>query len=129
LPALYADERAWVNKAATLGEFETLVERVFQCMPADWRARCAGVSIQVRDQALPDAVEPWERADRDVLGSFCRRLYHPPIIWLYRAPILAFASDHSLPLAVVIEMVLTHEVFHAMGLSDVEMALIEAGEI
>jgi len=115
------------ERSPSLAQFLALVRRAFRDLPQDWRDLCADVDIRVADAALPAATEPWEHADRDVLGSYCRRRYQPPTIWLYRTPILAFASDHSLPLAAVVEMVLIHEAAHHGGMTDTEMFCIEQG--
>ena len=50
----------------------------------------------------------------------------PNMVWLYRVPILLYWAEHDETLGHVIQHVLVHEIGHHFGLSDDDMAAIEA---
>jgi predicted Zn-dependent protease with MMP-like domain len=50
----------------------------------------------------------------------------PNMIWLYRRPILDYWAEHEESLGDVVRHVLVHEIGHHFGLSDDDMAEIEA---
>ena len=50
----------------------------------------------------------------------------PNMIWLYRRPILDYWAEGEDTLGDVITHVLVHEIGHHFGLSDADMAAIEA---
>jgi predicted Zn-dependent protease with MMP-like domain len=51
----------------------------------------------------------------------------PNMIWLYRRPILDYWAEHEESLGAVVAHVLVHEIGHHFGLSDADIAEIEAG--
>ena len=50
----------------------------------------------------------------------------PNMVWLYRRPILDYWAEHEEALGNVVRHVLIHEIGHHFGLSDDDMAEIEA---
>ena len=50
----------------------------------------------------------------------------PNMVWLYRRPILDYWAEHDETLGAIITHVLVHEIGHHFGLSDDDMAAIEA---
>ena len=48
------------------------------------------------------------------------------MVWLYRRPILDYWAEHDETLGAIITHVLVHEIGHHFGLSDDDMAAIEA---
>ena len=50
----------------------------------------------------------------------------PNMVWLYRRPILDYWAEHDETLGAIITHVLVHEIGHHFGLSDDDMAALEA---
>jgi len=50
----------------------------------------------------------------------------PNMIWLYRRPILDYWAEHEERLGDIVTHVLVHEIGHHFGLSDDDIAAIEA---
>ncbi len=50
----------------------------------------------------------------------------PNMIWLYRRPILDYWAEHDETLGAIVSHVLVHEIGHHFGMSDHDMAQIEA---
>ena len=50
----------------------------------------------------------------------------PNMIWLYRRPILDYWAEHEDSLGAIVTHVLVHEIGHHFGLSDDDIAAIEA---
>jgi predicted Zn-dependent protease with MMP-like domain len=135
---LEADPLAWRPvKAPSLAAFEVLAGEVFRRLPTRFRELCAGLVIQVDDfptEAVLD--EMGLESEFDLLGLFqgvglpfrseSAVLPMPNMIWLYRRPILDYWAEHDETLGAIIKHVLVHEIGHHFGLSDDDMAAIEA---
>ena len=124
-------------KAPSLGEMEALAHAIFERLPKRFRDLCQGVIIRVDDFPTDEVLDEMEcESEFDLLGLFqgvglpfqstgdVARL--PNMVWLYRRPILDYWAEHEETLGHVIRHVLVHEIGHHFGLSDEDMAGIEA---
>ena len=128
----------WTDlKAPSLAEMETMAHDVFGRLPATFRALCEGVIIRVDDFPTDEVLDTMDAASEfDLLGLFqgtglpFRSLDEvaplPNMIWLYRRPILDYWAEHDETLGHIVRHVLIHEIGHHFGLSDADMAAIEA---
>jgi predicted Zn-dependent protease with MMP-like domain len=121
---LASDPLAWQPvKAPSLAELEILAGEVFRHLPKKFRDLCAGVVIQVDDFPGDDVLEEMQaETEFDLLGLFSGT----GMIWLYRRPILDYWAEHDETLGAIVRHVLIHEIGHHFGLSDDDMAAIEA---
>lgn len=118
-------------------EFEASVQAALSGLPEVYRKACEGVAVRAQSLPSPDTLEALGLSDPlELLG-----LYHgisltnksvfalasmPDTVLIYRLPILAYAEEQGLPVDDVVEHVLIHEIGHHFGLSDDDMAAIEA---
>jgi predicted Zn-dependent protease with MMP-like domain len=133
-----SDPLAWRPvKAPSLGELEVLADEVFRHLPRKFRELCAGVVIQVDDFPSEEVLDELKaETEFDLLGLFqgtglpfrseSAPGQMPNMIWLYRRPILDYWAEHDETLGAIIKHVLVHEIGHHFGLSDDDMAAIEA---
>jgi len=125
-------------KAPSLAEMETLAHEVFEHLPGRFRELCDGLIIRVDDFPTDEVLdEMGAESEFDLLGLFqgtglphqsntdIARL--PNMVWLYRRPILDYWAEHEEALGDIVRHVLIHEIGHHFGLSDDDMATIEAG--
>lgn len=124
-------------RAPSLDEIEVLARDAFAELPEGFRALSAGVAIHVDD--FPDdetLAEMRCETEFDLLGLF-RGIglaqsgepvtgQMPNAIWLYRRPLLDYWAEHDETLGHLVTHVLVHEIGHHFGLSDDDMAAIEA---
>jgi predicted Zn-dependent protease with MMP-like domain len=124
-------------KAPSLADMETMAHEVLARLPKAFRDLCEGVVIRVEDFPTEDVLdEMGAESEFDLLGLFqgtglpqqsqsdVARL--PNLIWLYRRPILDYWAEHDEALGLIVRHVLIHEIGHHFGLSDDDMAAIEA---
>jgi predicted Zn-dependent protease with MMP-like domain len=128
----------WTDlRAPSLAEMEAMAHEIFERLPARFRELCEGVVIRVDDFPTEEVLDDMEaETEFDLLGLFqgtglpfqshgdVARL--PNMVWLYRRPILDFWAEHEEKLGDVVRHVLIHEIGHHFGLSDEDMADIEA---
>jgi predicted Zn-dependent protease with MMP-like domain len=125
-------------KAPSLAEMEVMAHEIFERLPARFRGLCEGVVIRVDDFPTDEVLDEMAAASEfDLLGLFqgtglpfqshgdVARL--PNMVWLYRRPILDYWAEHEEALGDIVRHVLIHEIGHHFGLSDDDMAGIEAG--
>jgi predicted Zn-dependent protease with MMP-like domain len=134
----FADPLAWRTvKAPSLEELEVLAERAFQRLPEKFRALCEGLVIRVEDFPTDEVLDELRaETEFDLLGLFqgvglpfqseSAPTHMPNMVWLYRRPILDYWAEHDETLGAIITHVLVHEIGHHFGLSDDDMAAIEA---
>ena len=124
-------------KAPSLAELEVMAHEIFERLPARFRELCEGVVIRVDDFPTDEVLDELEaETEFDLLGLFqgtglpfqsqgdVARL--PNMVWLYRRPILDYWAEHEETLGHLVRHVLIHEIGHHFGLSDDDMADIEA---
>ncbi|WP_028133310.1 metallopeptidase family protein [Bradyrhizobium japonicum] len=124
-------------KAPSLAEMEATALEIFEGLPAEFRALCKGVIIRVDDFPTEEVLDEMDcESEFDLLGLFqgvglpqqslgdVARL--PNMVWLYRRPILDYWAEHDESLGHIVRHVLIHEIGHHFGLSDDDMAAIEA---
>jgi predicted Zn-dependent protease with MMP-like domain len=124
-------------KAPSLAEMEAMALEIFARLPRTFRDLCEGVIIRVDDFPTQEVLdEMGAESEFDLLGLFhgvglphqslqdVARL--PNMVWLYRRPILDYWAEHDETLGGIVRHVLIHEIGHHFGLSDDDMAAIEA---
>jgi len=105
-------------------------------LPAHFRDHLDGVLVRVEEFADPETLDALGLSDAwDLTG-----LYHgrpldersvwdsgelPPVITLFRQPLLRELTDSGVSLEALVTHVVVHEVGHHFGLSDDDMAEIE----
>jgi predicted Zn-dependent protease with MMP-like domain len=134
----FADPLAWRTvRAPSLAELEALAETAFGRLPPKFRALCDGLVIRVDDFPTDEVLEELNaQSEFDLLGLFqgvglpfrseSMSGQMPNMIWLYRRPILDYWAEHEESLGAIITHVLVHEIGHHFGLSDDDMAALEA---
>ena len=129
----------WTDlKAPSLAEMEAVAHDIFERLPQHFRALCEGVIVRVDDFPTDEVLDEMDcESEFDLLGLFqgvglphqslgdVARL--PNMVWLYRRPILDYWAEHEEALGDIVRHVLVHEIGHHFGLSDDDMAGIEAG--
>ena len=119
-------------------EFERLAEASWQALPEVFRRSVGRLVIRIEDWPSEDALaELGLDSPYDLLGLFRgigmahASLTHPTVepnmVFLFRRPILDYWAEHEERLGSLITHVLVHEIGHHFGLSDEDMARIEAG--
>ena len=134
----FSDPLTWrMVKAPSLVELEVLADTAFQRLPEKFRALCEGLIIRVEDFPTDEVLDQMEaETEFDLLGLFqgvglpfrheSAPTHMPNMVWLYRRPILDYWAEHEETLGTLITHVLVHEIGHHFGLSDDDMAAIEA---
>ncbi len=126
------------TRAPTLAEFDRLAAEAYARLPAEFRALCEDLVIRVDDFPSDEVMKVMQvETEFDLLGLFqgvglpfrgeSVSGQMPNMIWLYRRPILDYWAEHEDSLGAIITHVLIHEIGHHFGLSDDDMAAIEAG--
>src|SRR5439155_23180309 len=118
-------------------EIEVLAAAAFRRLPQRFRNLCGNLVIRVEDFPADDVVEEMKlESEFDLLGLFhgvglpfqseSAPVQMPNLIWLYRRPILDYWAEHDETLGKIVTHVLLHEIGHHFGLSDEDIAAIEA---
>ncbi len=126
------------GQPATLEEFEAAAQAIWDGLPARFRDALGNVAVCVANFADAETLAAMRIEDRyDLLGlyegaglpskSVWDPVRMPDRIFLYRIPIMDYARRRGQRLDRVIRHVLIHEIGHHFGLSDADMARIEAG--
>jgi predicted Zn-dependent protease with MMP-like domain len=128
----------WTSaKAPSLAEMEAMAHEVFERLPGEFRALCEDVILRVDDFPTEDVLDEMEaESEFDLLGLFQGTglpfrstgdiAQLPNMVWLYRRPILDYWAEHDEALGHIVRHVLIHEIGHHFGLSDADMAAVEA---
>ena len=123
--------------APSLAEIEALAVEAYSRLPEHFRGLCEGLIIQVDDFPTEEVLTSMRaETEFDLLGLFqgtglpfqseSASGQLPNMIWLYRRPILDYWAEHEETLGALVTHVLVHEIGHHFGLSDEDMAAIEA---
>ena len=123
--------------APSLEDFDRLVRRAFDALPAEVRTACAGLLLRVEDFA-PEAVlddmgidDPFELTglyDGVPLTerSVTDQPQQPDAVWLYRRPILEeWIERGDVALDRLVSHVLVHEIAHHLGWSDEDIRAVD----
>lgn len=120
----------------TTAEFQAAAHSVMARLPEAFRRELAGVVIRVEEFAQPEQLhsvgiaDKWhltglyegvaltERSQWDIEGL-------PPVITLFRQPLLAEMEETGVSFANLIRHVVIHEAGHHFGLSDDDMHALE----
>ena len=134
----FPDPLAWrALKAPSLEEIEAIAVVAYGHLPGKFRALCEDLVIRVEDFPTDEVLDDLgAESEFDLLGLFqgvglpfrheSAPVQMPNMIWLYRRPILDYWAEHDETLGAIIKHVLVHEIGHHFGLSDDDMAEIEA---
>jgi len=129
----------WAStQAPTIADFEVLAASAWKRMPRQFRDLCGDVVIHIEDFATGEVLRDLGLGSAfDLLGlyqgvSLDKKSVMdsgglPDRVYLYRRPILDYWAEHEETLGHIVSHVLIHEIGHHFGLSDADMAQIEAG--
>jgi predicted Zn-dependent protease with MMP-like domain len=124
-------------KAPSLDELEQLADESYRQLPEEFRALCKDLVIRVTEYPTDEVLNDMEiDSELELMGLFqgiglpfqseSLSGQMPNMVWLYRVPILLYWAEHDETLAAIVTHVLVHEIGHHFGLSDEDMAAIEA---
>ena len=128
----------WQSQMApTLADFEALAADAWTRLPDEFRTMAKDVLIQVADFATDDVLDALGiESPFDLMGLYqgvdlTRKSINdvprgPDMVFLYRRAILDYWAEHEETLGHLVTHVLVHEIGHHFGLSDDDMADIEA---
>ena len=125
------------RRAPSLADIEALAARALETIPDEFKAHLGPLVIRVEEFPDADTEEAMElESPFDILGLYRGvALTHKSVlatasdldmIFLYRRPILDYWCETGEDLYDVVRHVLIHEIGHHFGLSDDDMAEIEA---
>jgi predicted Zn-dependent protease with MMP-like domain len=125
------------SKAPSLEEFERLADEAYRQLPEKFRTLCKDLVIRVAEYPTDEVLDDMGiESELDLLGLFqgiglpfqseSMSGQMPNMVWLYRVPILLYWAEHDETLTAIVAHVLVHEIGHHFGLSDADMAAIEA---
>ena len=123
--------------APGIAEFERLADAAYAELPASFRALCRDLVIKVEEFPTDEVLDALGlESEFDLLGLFqgiglahqsvSQPTLMPNMVFLYRRPILDYWAEHEETLGDVVTHVLVHEIGHHFGLSDEDIAEIEA---
>lgn len=134
-----AGGKDWARRRApSLAEIEELAAVAWQRLPQEFRSLSADVVIRVEDFPTQEVLDQLKiESPFDLMGlyqgvSLDRRSVMdlprgPDMVFLYRRPMLDYWAESEETLGHLVTHVLVHEIGHHFGLSDADMAHIEAG--
>jgi len=138
MPNPFDDPLTWrTTTAPSLAELEALAADAYARLPERFRALCEDLVIRIEDFPTEETLDAMGLDNEfDLLGLFqgvglpfraeSDPVQMPNMIWLYRRPILDYWADHEDSLGAIVTHVLVHEIGHHFGLSDADIAAIEA---
>ncbi len=125
-------------KAPDAAAFEALALAAFARIPEPFAGHLAGVRVTVAEFADAETLaavgldDPWELSgvyhgrsmDKESIWNSGEM---PPVITLFRQPLLAEWCETGVALDDLVSHLVVHEVGHHFGLSDEQMHALEAG--
>ncbi|MGJ0238796.1 metallopeptidase family protein [Novosphingobium fluoreni] len=125
-------------KAPDAAAFEALALAAFARIPEPFAGHLAGIRVTVAEFADAETLaavgldDPWELSgvyngrsmDKESIWNSGEM---PPVITLFRQPLLAEWCETGVALDDLVSHVVVHEVGHHFGLSDEQMHALEAG--
>ncbi|MGH6735252.1 MAG: metallopeptidase family protein [Methyloceanibacter sp.] len=128
------------HQAPGIAEFETIAQAAYDKLPAHFRDMTKDVLIRVEEFPTDEVLDSLGiESPFDLLGlyqgvdltrqSVLDVSTLPEMIFLYRRPILDYWAEHDDTLGQIVTHVLVHEIGHHFGLSDADMARIEAAAV
>ncbi len=125
-------------KAPDAAAFEALALAAFARIPEPFAGHLAGIRVTVAEFADAETLaavgldDPWELSgvyhgrsmDKESIWNSGEM---PPVITLFRQPLLAEWCKTGVALDDLVSHVVVHEVGHHFGLSDEQMHALEAG--
>jgi predicted Zn-dependent protease with MMP-like domain len=120
----------------TTAEFEAAARRVLARLPEVFRRELAGVVLRVEEFARREQLDslgiedPWELTGLYEGVALTERTQWdsdglPPVITLFRKPLLAEMEETGVGFAELVRHVVIHEAGHHFGLSDDDMHALE----
>ncbi len=125
----------------SIAEFEAVARTVLARLPQMFRDQLADIVLRVDDFAAPEQLARVGIADRWELTGLYEGValpdrsqwdheVMPPVITLFRQPLLAEMAQTGITFEALVRHVVIHEAGHHFGLSDADMHALEdsAGE-
>jgi len=120
-------------------EIEALAQAALRALPEPFRSHLADIVVRVEEFATREQLDDVGLADRwELTGLYEGRPLSersiwdagemPPIVTLFRQPLLAEWGETGVRLDDLVRHVLIHELGHHFGFSDETMHLLEDGE-
>jgi predicted Zn-dependent protease with MMP-like domain len=130
-------DRWALAKAPSLDDIERMADDAYRQLPEQFRALCKDLVIRVTEYPTNEVLDSMGiESELDLLGLFQgvglpfqadnNTGQMPNMVWLYRVPMLLYWAEHDETLPSIVTHVLVHEIGHHFGLSDEDMAAIEA---
>jgi predicted Zn-dependent protease with MMP-like domain len=119
-----------------IAEFETAAHAVLAALPHPFRDPLADVVLRVEEFATPEQLDAVGLTDRWELTGLYEGValpdqsqwdaeVMPPVISLFRQPLLAEMRESGVSFAALVRHVVVHEAGHHFGLSDEDMHALE----
>jgi predicted Zn-dependent protease with MMP-like domain len=133
-----AGGKDWARRRAPdLGEIEELAAAAWARLPRTLRDRCGNVVVRVEDFPAEEVLAELKlESPFDLMGLYHGISLHkksvldlprgPDMVFLYRRPLLDCWAEGEETLGHLVTHVLVHEIGHHFGLSDADMARLEA---
>lgn len=120
-------------------DFEAAAQAVLDRLPARFRPSLADVVLRVAEFATPEQLRAVGMDDRWQLTGLYEGValpdrsqwdyeVMPPVISLFRQPLLAEMAETGVSFAALVHHVVIHEAGHHFGLSDADMHALEKRE-
>jgi predicted Zn-dependent protease with MMP-like domain len=120
----------------SIADFEAAARGVLAALPQPFRDPLADVVLRVKEFATPDQLAAVDLSDRWELTGLYEGValpdqsqwdaeVMPPVITLFRQPLLAEMRESGVSFAALVRHVVIHEAGHHFGLSDEDMHALE----